>query len=333
MPVLGATNPMKSTSDGSDFYFLVLERDAVGLLFGAYYGGNGTIFNQSAEHVDGGTSRFDREGVIYQAVCAGCGGNSLFPTTTGAWSQTNNSNNCNLGVIKIEFDLSGTDVDFTANPTSTGCVPLTVTFQSQLQKVNQVQWDFGDGGTSTAFNPTHTYTDTGIFEVRLIGIDSTSCNIADTAYTTIWVRDDSVSARFLDLTTVNCTTLTASFDAMSNSMNPSYNWNFGDGNSSTSKSPTHTYNGAGTYNVSLFVTDPTSCNGNATFAAPITIEPFVNLDITLSDTAGCFPFPVTFNNTTSSAGDFFWGFWRRYPLRQLKALPIVILPEVYMMLK
>ena len=62
------------------------------LLYATYFGGT-----QSNEHVDGGTSRFDKKGVIYQSVCAGCGGNSDFPIepSIGAVSSTNNSFNCN----------------------------------------------------------------------------------------------------------------------------------------------------------------------------------------------------------------------------------------------
>jgi len=99
---------IQSTTDGSDFYFMVLNGDASELAFGSFYGGN-----QSAEHVDGGTSRFDRSGKIYQAVCAGCGSNDDFPIFPGnAHSPTNNSNNCNLGVAKIDFDLPLVLADF-----------------------------------------------------------------------------------------------------------------------------------------------------------------------------------------------------------------------------
>ena len=60
-----------TSNDSSDFYIIVIENDASGFVYGSYFGGN-----QSSEHVDGGTSRFDRKGKIYQAICAGCGGNS-----------------------------------------------------------------------------------------------------------------------------------------------------------------------------------------------------------------------------------------------------------------
>ena len=51
----------QSSTDGSDFYFFVMERDATGLLYGSYFGDNTAI-----EHTDGGTSRFNPEGVVYQ---------------------------------------------------------------------------------------------------------------------------------------------------------------------------------------------------------------------------------------------------------------------------
>jgi gliding motility-associated-like protein len=310
----GTTNGMpttpdafKSNTDGNDFYFLVLEKDMVGLLFASHYGGNSSI--TSGEHVDGGTSRFDREGVIYQAICAGCGGNSFFPTTQGVWSPTNRSSNCNLGALKIEFDLSGTDVDLNAVPTVTGCVPLRVSFQSTLRKVNQVIWHFGDGNTSTQLNPTHIYTDTGTFQVMLIGIDSSSCNIADTAFETITVRDDSVSARFLDLTSVDCSTRTVSFATATNSNNPSFSWDFGDGNTSFLATPSHTYAQPGTYTVTLRVVDNSSCNIQDVKTATVTIPDFALLDITLSDTIGCYPLPVSLlNNTNSPFGTFNWDF-------------------------
>ena len=74
---------LKSTPDpgasgiGEDFYFFVLKKDAVSQLYGSFFGQNGA---QLGDHVDGGTSRFDRDGVIYQAICASCGNTNRFPT-------------------------------------------------------------------------------------------------------------------------------------------------------------------------------------------------------------------------------------------------------------
>jgi hypothetical protein len=170
----------QSSTDGSDFYFIVFAREATHLLYATYFGG-GT----SREHVDGGTSRFDRNGIIYQAVCAGCGGHDDFPTTGGVWSNVNNSSNCNLGVIKYRFDFDEIEAAATAFPDSIGCVNFPVQFSNLSQNAVEYFWDFGDGATSTDFEPNHLYVDTGVYQVMLIAIDSTKCIPRDTAYLTI----------------------------------------------------------------------------------------------------------------------------------------------------
>jgi hypothetical protein len=68
-------NAIQSTTDGGDFYFFVLEKNATSQLYGSFFGQNG---GQYGEHVDGGTSRFDANGVIYQSLCANCGGGAIF---------------------------------------------------------------------------------------------------------------------------------------------------------------------------------------------------------------------------------------------------------------
>jgi gliding motility-associated-like protein len=166
----------QSTTDNNDYYFMALADDASSLVFGSYYGGI------SAEHVDGGTSRFDRMGKVYQAVCAGCGGQSDFPTTTGAWSNTNNSTNCNIGVIKIDFELPAIVAEFTNN--APVCLPGSVQFTNQSYIPNpsltNCYWDFGDGFTSTNCNPSHTYSSSGLYTVTLVMSDVNSCNQSDT---------------------------------------------------------------------------------------------------------------------------------------------------------
>ena len=96
----------KSSYDGSDFYLMVLSQNFAQLSYATFYGGS-----QSQEHVDGGTSHFDKTGIVYQAVCAGCGGLSDFPTSSNAWSKTNpgkrayntNVGGCNLGMFKFDM--------------------------------------------------------------------------------------------------------------------------------------------------------------------------------------------------------------------------------------
>lgn len=165
----------QSTTDGSDYYFICLREDGNTPVYASFFG---SPF--SKEHVDGGTSRFDKKGKIYQAICAGCGGDNNFPTTPGAWSETNGSSNCNLGVVKMDFNLPVIIADFNA-PTII-CYPDTIFFHNNSQtqsSLTQFHWNFGDGSTSTDFSPAHQYTQGGNFTVTLLISDNGSCNLLD----------------------------------------------------------------------------------------------------------------------------------------------------------
>lgn len=172
----------QTTTDGSDIYLIVFEPDAVGIEYATFYGGA-----ISTEHVDGGTSRFDKQLVVYQAVCAGCGGNDDFPSVPGVVSQTNNSFNCNLGVFKFAFEPQDVRADYTSM-TYDSCAPFPVTFTNTSSGGSQYIWDFGDGSpTVTTFHASHIYTNPGTYTVTLVAIDSNSCNFSDTAVATVTV--------------------------------------------------------------------------------------------------------------------------------------------------
>jgi gliding motility-associated-like protein len=102
MPITG--DAFQKTTDGFDFYLAVFSKSFKELQYATYFGGPSRFDNESHEHVDGGTSRFDKKGVVYQSVCAGCGGKSLFPTTPNVWSNTNQSLNCNNALFKFDFE-------------------------------------------------------------------------------------------------------------------------------------------------------------------------------------------------------------------------------------
>lgn len=159
------------TSGG--FYLGVLEPDAIGLNYGTYY---------SANHVDGGTSRFDRNGVVYQGVCSG----GDFNTTPGAWA-TNQTGGWDIGVFKIDFQTPSVNAQSAASPAVTGCAPFTVNFTNLGSSAVDYIWHFGDGDTSHLNEPIHTFLTSGTFDVMLVALDSTSCNIADTSYLQIVV--------------------------------------------------------------------------------------------------------------------------------------------------
>ncbi|MBQ0016310.1 MAG: gliding motility-associated C-terminal domain-containing protein [Bacteroidales bacterium] len=177
----------QTVTDGQDFYILSLSMDASNLDYASFFGEvyDGTGHGEGGgDHVDGGTSRFDRLGTLYQSVCASCNGNSSddFPTTPGAWSRVNNSNNCNNAVFRFNIHSNFALAEFSAVPV--GCAPYEVAFNN-TGRGTAFEWDFGDGTTSTLRNPTHTYAKGGEYTVRLrahlnsgcIDFDSTSRTI------------------------------------------------------------------------------------------------------------------------------------------------------------
>jgi PKD repeat protein len=169
---------------------MVVQNDFSGLLYGSYIGGS-----LAQEHVDGGTSRFDKNGVVYQSVCGGCGAHSDFPTSSGAWSSSNNSSNCNNLVFKFDFQLIPS-ASFTTNNVS-GCADLTVNFQNTSTQLDAYLWDFGNGDTtSVVFNPIVTYTQPGMYMVNLYVTDSV-CLLTDTAQIQVLVLD-SIQLNVLD---------------------------------------------------------------------------------------------------------------------------------------
>jgi hypothetical protein len=200
-------DPIQSTTDGTDFYFMQLKADMAQLLFASYFGGPITT-----EHVDGGTSRFDRDGIIYQAVCASCGGLQDFPTTTG---PNNNAFNCNLGSVKLQFFPRTVIADADAEPSVLGCSPYEVDFTSSFIAEDYV-WSFGDGSpNSFEQNPTHTFTQIGDYLVRLIVIDSNTCNISDSVFLPVTIFESPVILE-TDFE-FDCENLTATFTNSFNS--------------------------------------------------------------------------------------------------------------------
>ena len=269
-----------NSTDGSDFYFIVLEKNANSLKYGSFFGQNGGNY---PDHVDGGTSRFDRNGIIYQAVCANCGGGARFPTSAGVWSQTNGALNaqqggCNLAAIKIAFNLAGVGTDLVAtingrSRDTSGCVPLTVDFEDSLAMGKMYVWQFNDGTKNdTTFSPkiSHVFKAVGTYRVKLISIDSTSCNIADSSYLNLRVRNDEAIVGFTASKLPPCASLSYEFTNISTppatgTAKPfkanSFLWIFGDGSTQLTGTQTlvHTFLAAGTYDVKLVLLDTNYC--------------------------------------------------------------------------
>lgn len=150
-------------------------------------------------------------------------------------------------------------MDFSGTPTS-GYFPLSVQFTDTSTFVGtNWTWNFGDNFTSTEQNPLHVYTTPGIYTVTLSIMNGTEIK-HQTKYDYITVN--KVRAKYFvpeanfTYVPLNVNPLSVQFiDQSFSSTNLTYFWTFGDGGSSTEKSPNHTYLVSGNYTVSLTVTD------------------------------------------------------------------------------
>ena len=260
-----SANALRPNTDGSDFYFMVLTRNAQSLLYATYFGGT------SSEHVDGGTSRFSPRGNIYQAVCAACGGQG-FPTTPGVIAPNRNSSNCNLGVIKMDFETSVTadaSINFEAD-VDTVCENLVVKFTNGSANANQFFWDFGNGQTSNLFEPSVTFTK-GTYRIRLTAID-TICDIEDTTSLVI-THDKGIfpeasfeNEYFACDRTFEVTVWNTSVDAQK------FFWSFNGGANVQGDTVVHRFSAPGTYPIRLVALD-TNCGTTDTAFASVFFDP------------------------------------------------------------
>lgn len=140
---------------------------------------------------------------------------------------------------------------------------ITASFSSFVDSANRVIfvnqskgtnlkyfWNFGDGTTSTAFQPQHTYAQGGKYLVSLSVGDALCFD-----YTSAYVEVGTVPCKASYTYQYQATTGEVSFYNQSNGSNNAYFWNFGDGNYSFDANPTHVYSQQGSYRVSLTVTN------------------------------------------------------------------------------
>lgn len=304
------SDAFQSTTDGNDFYFIVFSKNALSLLFASYFGSVG-----KQEHVDGGTSRFDPNGVVYQAICSSCGAGSAFPATPGAWATVDGSTNCNLGAVKIAFNLGSVNAQAQATPDATGCAPLTVNFTNESANATSYEWHFDDGSdVNTQVAPTHTFTEPGVYNVMMIAYNPNACKVRDTAYLTITVSDTVINAGFDVVKTDSCLSFTVAINNTStpppggNISNATFQWDFGDSNTFTGANPPdHTYTDEGTYQIRLIMTYPNACNSPDTVIKTVSFQK--------NDVAASFATPnacagstTAFSNTSTNATSWSWSF-------------------------
>ncbi len=190
-----------------------------------------------------------------------------------------------------------------------GCLSFSLNFLNASTAASTYLWSFGDGNTSTATNPAHTYNLSGIYSVTLIAYAANGCN--DTLVRPNYITVDTfpvVTSVFVANPVSGCSPLSVNFT--NSSINGrSHLWNFGDGNHDTAINPVHIYTDSGTYTISLVSIDTNFCGiGIDTATFSIHIDKTATAAFSTASTYGCVPFAVSFLNNSSNASTYSWNF-------------------------
>ncbi len=190
------------------------------------------------------------------------------------------------------------------------CDSITVQFTNGSINATTYLWNFGDGNTSTATNPSHTYSISGTYTVTLVSKDSTACGLSidSSKHINSITINQSAHAAFPDTALIGCNDLSVNF--INNSTNAtSYLWNFGDGNTSTYNNPNHQYTTPGTYHVSLIAYGAGGCNDTLLGIDSNTIiSTNISSSFIADSVIGCSPMTIHFTNNSVNGLTYLWSF-------------------------
>jgi len=254
--------------------------------------GSGTINSWSWDAGDGSTYNSQNPSHKYN----GAGSYNVSLTVK-------DDNNCESKFF-IEDYIAVSDpptANFTGSPL-TGCVNnLTTTFSNisvqGSDNISSWKWDFGDGSTSTSQNPSNSYSGFGSYDVMLIATDQNACS--DTFIQTSYIILSDFTVDFDTALSIVCPDLEAQFTDLSTPNPTSWNWDFGDGDKSTSQNPGNKYDATGSYTVKLVATNQFGCTDSMIKSNHIVFNK-VNATFTADTTKNCeLPLNVTFTNNST----------------------------------
>jgi PKD repeat protein len=179
---------------------------------------------------------------------------------------------------------------------------LTASFTNTSTNATSYSWNFGDGGTSTQTNPSHTYAADGTYTVTLSATNA----CGTTTFTQNVVIITAPNAGFTANSTTGCAALTVQFQDLSSSNSTTWNWSFPGGtpSSSTQENPLVVYNTPGVYDVSLTVTNSAGTTSTFTQTNFITVlgTPTTSFSSSVNGVT------VSFTNTSQNATSYLWDF-------------------------
>ncbi len=227
--------------------------------------------------------------------------NGIYPVTLTATSPSG----CTQVINPVaHVQVTGPQAQFSLNSV-VSCAPTVVNFNDNSSGAIQWNWNFGDGNQSIINDPVHIYNEPGIYDVTLTVTDGSGCS--DTLIRPALVHITGSVASFTAATPTGCGPWQVQFqDSSISAFN--WIWNFGDGTSSTQQNPVHSYNQPGNYVVTLMTQDTTGCQSFYTSPVPFNLQPNAVGSFVMSDTTGCLPLSITFNNNSVNSTSYQWDF-------------------------
>ena len=203
-----------------------------------------------------------------------------------------------LGAVGVYNTLTA-DFDFTAGCSGTPVIFSDASVSSEAGLIDTWEWNFDDGATSTEENPEHEYADGGTYTVELTvqtdkGCESTySIDVLVEPGPDVAFNVDDVcmneEADFNNTTTITTGSISG------------YEWDFGDGTTSTEEDPSHLYDSPGTFEVTLIAYSSNGCSDTLMQEIYIGELPFANAG---EDDSVLYLETFTLNGT--GVGDFLW---------------------------
>ncbi len=206
--------------------------------------------------------------------------------------------------MQVPILVNGPTAGFNS-PTPANCAPSVVEFFDLSEEAVAWFWDFGDNTNSTVQHPVKLYDQPGVYDITLVVTSAAGCT--DTLFMADYVTVLGPATSFSVSAQSACIGSPVQFTDLSNG-SVEWEWNFGEGNTSTIQNPTFTYQDTGSFVVTLFSADTLGCSAFYTIPLAIQINPYPVASFTASDSSDCAPLMVEFTNTSSGASTYNWSF-------------------------
>ena len=212
------------------------------------------------------------------------------------------SANCSDSVTKIITVVSGPSPSFKADDTARCAAPFNVNFSNTTTgAATKYIWDFGDGDTSHRNNPAHVYTKSGSYTVTLTALNANGCQ-------NVFERDSYINIQPIRITHLTnlpdsgCLPFAIKPTVVLNIKTPvkTYNWNFGDGGTSTSATPEHTYTKEGIYTVKVSIETEEGCTNTYTLPNAVFVGHKPKADFTGQFDTVCIGSGIRFTNASTN---------------------------------